>query len=165
MFTDQVLSIIVGETIKCCYVHPVTLKMIFEEFDIGDTEQMIADSKDDSDPNNPDVKFVYNQESMDVLTWESLIFGPNVTMLTVMSQCTGNNDPRGGGCGNLGLSMAEFNYTIKNKAGITLKNLTEGVYRMKGSKYDWWYELYGGINIGYLNEKHCLIKADFDYGS
>jgi hypothetical protein len=165
MFTNEVLSIIVGETIQCCYVHPVTFKMVFRQLELGDAEQIIADSRDDRDPINPDTKFVYNQESFDQLTWESVIFGPTVTKLTLASNGIGNDDNRGGGCGFLGLPIDDFKYTIKNKSGITLRNLTEGVYRMKGSKYDWWYELYGYIDIECLNGKHYSVKANFGYGS
>lgn len=36
---------------------------------------------------------------------------------------------------------------------------------MKGSKYDFWYELFGGIEFKSLGNKKLSCEVNFDYGS
>ena len=152
------ISEIVSETIKHCYVHPVTLKIVlkpFEEFanqsidfggfSVGLLEELETLPKD--------------------ISWETLVFGPNITKLHIHSEKNGNDDTRGGGCGRLRLPVSDFQYEIENKGGITLADLTEAAYRMKGSKYDWWYELYSGITITKKTDSQVYTKIKFDYGS
>lgn len=139
--SSKMLSDLVGETIKICYVHPVTLKIVLlsfhSDFDTG----------------------IKN------LDWEFLVFGPEITSFHISSSRTGNKDSRGGGCGNLWLPLDDFKYKITNKNGITLANVTEAAYRMKGSKYDWWYELYSGLTIKKRTKTAVHAEINFDYGS
>lgn len=88
-----------------------------------------------------------------------------MTKLTGVGTDTGNSDTRGGGCGNIGIPLEEFTYTVENPTGITLRQVTEVVYRLKGSKYDWWYELYSGITEQSRVNGHLTITTDFGYGS
>jgi hypothetical protein len=46
-----------------------------------------------------------------------------------------------------------------------MRNLTEVLYRLKGSKYDWWYELYSGFTVTNCNDKEVTIDVEFGYGS
>ena len=129
------LSLIIGDSIRCCYVHPVTFKMVFEKLNI------------------------------DIITWDSLAFNKEAVCLKIFSQKIGNKDNRGGGCGNKGIPVEEFKYTIENKNGITIRDLTEAVYRMKGSKYDYRYELYSEIRIIEETKDTVVVEAVFGYGS
>ncbi len=81
------------------------------------------------------------------------------------SELTGNDDPRGGGCGNYKFRKEDFVWTIKNVNGITFGNLVECVYRLKGSKYDLWYEMYCGIILEKETDDGYLIEVRFDHGS
>lgn len=79
---------------------------------------------------------------------------------------TGNSDSRGGGCGDLKITIKDFQWEIKHEdKEITLKDFTECVYRMKGSKYDWWYELFSGISLVDHHDKFLEFNTDFGYGS
>ena len=88
--------------------------------------------------------------------------------LTVWSKKTGNDDTRGGGCGRLNLPASEFTWSADCPKGVTLRHLTEGVYRMKGSKYDLWYELYSGFGSDPVVSdcgEAISVEVGFDYGS
>ena len=144
----KLLSKIVADTIRYCYVHPVTFQMVFKKFYIEAAYE-----------ENDNIK-----QLVDSLTWDSLVFAPNITTLTVFTQQTGSDDVRGGGCGDLEIPVQEFRYSIVNSTGITLKNLTEAVYRMKGSKYDWSYEELDKIKCTF-NGDNVVVEAKFSYGS
>lgn len=47
---------------------------------------------------------------------------------------------------------------------ITWGDLMEGVMRVKGSKSDWWYELFTSCQVKMIDESF-LIKLEFDHGS
>ena len=131
---------ILQETIKFCYLHPVKLTLVFIPFEF-----------------QPDAYHL-------TIDWEFLPFGPLVTHLTIQSNSTGNTDPRGGGCGDFDIPLEDFQWQCQNPAGISLKDLTEAVYRMKGSKYDYWYELLGNVQCDIQPPTvHCTVQ--FDYGS
>lgn len=100
--------------------------------------------------------------------WDFVPF-PAVTRLSVWSMDIGNDDKdvdhRGGGCGHLRLPVADFNYSIANPTGITAQNIAECVYRLKGSKYDLWYELFCKIKHLKFEDDELLFEVIFDYGS
>src|SRR5205085_6735453 len=64
------------------------------------------------------------------------------------------------GCGNLHLPIDEFQWEISYAGGITLRNLVEGVYRMKGSKYDYWYELFGGLIVEENDDTQPQLRSE-----
>lgn len=164
---ESMLSSIIGETLKSCYVHPVTFKIVFKDLDVELMRECIDRFNEDQDEDEDvdleegykKVGFIYN------LTWDTLVFDPSITKLEIYTEDNGNTDNRGGGCGNLNIPVEEFRYTINNDKGITLRDVTEAVYRMKGSKYDYWYELYTGIQVVNKTSDSVLIKVEFDYGS
>jgi hypothetical protein len=142
------LSVVIIDTIKCCYVHPVTFKMVFEDLSIHQV-----------------FEFTKDEEFFETLTWDSLAFGPKDMVLEIFNKKTGNNDRRGGGCGHKNIQIEEFRYTIKNDQGITIRDLTEAVYRMKGSKYDNYYEMLIKIKVREQDQDKVVVEAIFDYGS
>lgn len=150
----ELLSVIVGQAIMKCYVHPVTFQMVFKPLNLFKyiIQERLA---------NMDI----NIEVLEDVKWDTICFEPSITSLTVFSECNGNDDNRGGGCGELKIPVSEFTYTINNSNGITLRDLTECVYRMKGSKYDWWYELYGSVVVTDRTVNSVTVSVDFDYGS
>ena len=77
----------------------------------------------------------------------------------------GNTDNRGGGCGNLHIPLSEFKWDCTNPSGINIKDIAEGVYRMKGSKYDWWYEMFSDNSKYIIKNDTVHFEIDFDYGS
>ena len=50
------------------------------------------------------------------------------------------------------------------KNGVTLFDLACIIYRFKGSKYDWWYELYE-YTIFIRDEQTLYLNTIFSYGS
>jgi hypothetical protein len=61
--------------------------------------------------------------------------------------------------------QSDFVWEINNPNGITFGNLVEGVYLMKCSKYDLWYELFGGIKIINEDDDSYTFEVSFDYCS
>ena len=117
-------------------------------------------------PNESDLDKFYDDlvEEISGWGWNQNVL-PKFTKLTVKSNHTGNNDIRGGGPGELKLKVEDFVYTQDTPGGITFKSLTDGLYRMKGSKYDWAYEQYSGFKVLSTDDAHLVILADFGYGS
>ena len=157
----DVLSHIVSESIKEVYLHPVTFTLQWaQNYDIGNSNDLIHNTFETEIAN--DIVDMVKEE----WNWETVVL-PDTTKLTIRTAKgkTGNSDTRGGGCGNMCIPSDEFVYTIESADGITLRDLTEAVYRMKGSKYDWWYELYTSLRVTKEDEGHLHLEVDFDYGS
>lgn len=186
----NLLSSVIGELLHQCYLHPVRLTLHVKPFGLvrDDIREMVVEHLEDVihdkiSAEYPDQSYeltnkiakeqaeTETERTMKELdsalwsSWESLAFGPEIKTLTITSNHTGNDDSRGGGCGHLKLSPEDFTWTETNPTGITLRNLTEAVYRLKGSKYDFWYELYSGISVVDTVGDHIYLKADFGYGS
>lgn len=156
VLTDiEFLSGIVSSTIRNVVLHPVQLCVVFREIDID--EYYIP--SDVSEGEGTDIENIVQS-----WTWDTVVL-PYVQQLTVSSGGTGNDDTRGGGCGSQGFTKEDFVWTIDTPDGVTLGQLTEAVYRVKGSKYDWWYELFAGITKKSFNDGHLVVNVTFDYGS
>lgn len=149
------LSRILDYSIKNVTLHPVELTLVWQKLwiDIAEVEEFLLHED-----------FNYDVDILKEWDWETVIF-PDSDCLTVYSIETGNCDSRGGGCGNEKFPIEDFIWTMETPGGITLKHLTEGVYRMKGSKYDYCYELFSGIHYQSEKDKHHVVRAKFDYGS
>lgn len=181
------LSCVIDKLLPECYLHPVRLTVNVKNLDLNRIEirEALVDALADEfyqkmRKENPDFEVTRNEWEettqattdemlkklgLDSLNLDSLAFGPEIKNLTVTSDQTGNNDSRGGGCGFLNLPVEDFAWTVTNPTGITLRNLTEAVYRLKGSKYDFWYELYSDISHVNTVGDHIHMKAEFGYGS
>ncbi len=135
----------------CVYLHPVQFNLVWREPEIGyDTILETFPEEIANETKNWD--------------WDFVPF-PHIKKLTVFSKQTGNEDERGGSCYNLNIKETDFTWSTKNRKGITLKDITEGVYRMKGSKYDWYYELFGGLVLDKIENDELTLEARFGYGS
>lgn len=160
----SILSLIVGESIKSCYVHPVRLEIIFKDLLIDHTtwtDELIYSC----DPIDWTLLGEILKNFLKEITWDTIIF--ETTKLRCISNKTGVTDNSGAGCGHLGLDVKEFDYTIMNPLGITLKDLTEVIYRLKGSKFDYLYEFYQGIHYKISSDDSDMMEMEvyFGYGS
>lgn len=127
-FDKKILNHIIKVALYSCYLHPVKLNIIFTDLDI---EQLLINLKD--------YKISYNKKIIDKLSWKTIIF-KNITKLKIFTLNIGEIDDYGQGFGTYEFDPKEFKYIIKNKNGINLKNLIEGIYRMKTNKYDLYHE-------------------------
>uniref|UniRef100_A0A6G6ABI4 Uncharacterized protein n=1 Tax=Borely moumouvirus TaxID=2712067 RepID=A0A6G6ABI4_9VIRU len=153
------INYIVNECINKVYLHPVQLNIIFKEITEDDFDFNIF--RDHCEHKNEREEF----EIIKCIKLSTLLFDNNLKKLTGYSKLNGNDDIRGGGCGNYNIPVSDFKYTIINEKGITIRDLLEIIYRLKGSKYDFWYELFSSINIKNQTDSYIKFKIDFDYGS
>jgi len=153
----NVLSALIFQALKKVYLHPVKFECVWSAIPITEDEFDEAFNFNKNLPFEPPY-----------LGWHDLAFGPHITDLHMSASQTGNNDTRGGGCGALKIPLTEFSWHISNRRGITFQNLVEAVYRMKGSKFDNWYELFDRIcnrNPSTRKEHEIFLRTKFDYGS
>ena len=164
---DDVLNAIVKQLLGYVYLHPVKYYNIFTNFmfqpdDITDYLINICENDETQVENSGILQELNNLRN----NWSYPIL-KNVKEVQLYSTQTGNEDPRGGGCGYYNLTESDFKWTISGSQSkeITLKDLIDGVYRLKGSKYDEYYESFCGLELE-RNENGVLIfKVEFDYGS
>lgn len=157
------LELITKTLLRQVYVHPVTFSMVYGpviEIEANDVELDI-DGKSINDDERVSNKSL---ESVAEYGWDWVPV-PGVTNLHVYSTYNGNTDVRGGGCGELNIPVGEFDYTIVNNSGITIRDVVEATYRMKGSKYDYWYELFSCFENFTINGDTMTFEVNFDYGS
>ncbi|OJJ15714.1 hypothetical protein BKI52_38175 [marine bacterium AO1-C] len=95
--------------------------------------------------------------------WDTLLL-PH-TQLQARSLQTGNKDLRGGGCGHMGFTKADFFWQTGTPQGITLRDVTEAAYRMKGSKYDERFESFASMDLETIGENLLECTCDFSYQS
>jgi len=162
----DLLSTACSMLIENIKLHPVKLNLIFnEDIDYEDIKEEYLDN--------------YSYEDIIDFDWDTLVKNKNYTKLYMYSLKTGNDDTRGGGCYDLKFTKEDFIWEKENKNGITLRDVVEGCYRLKGSKYDYWYEMFDGMlnetkkekklknyYYKYLNKSFTLkYRVDFSYGS
>ena len=146
--------------IKNIKLHPVKLELLFNEnIDYEMINEMYNNEIEESGEKRD------NNINIENYNWNSLIKDKSYTNLYMYSDRTGNYDNRGGGCGEFGFTKDDFIWKIENKNGINLKDIVEGCYRLKGSKYDFWYELFCGLKEENIKDSTITYKIDFDYGS
>jgi hypothetical protein len=131
------INCIIARSIKEMYLHPVTFKLVT----VGDN---------------------FTAEAGHEFKWNDVLFEQENLVIT--TDYNGNDDARGGGCGNLNIDISEFKWGKNCPGGITVYDLTEAAYRMKGSKYDHWYELFNEITLE-TQDDAVIFKISFDYGS
>lgn len=152
----KMISKLINTTICYVYVHPVTLQLVFRDLNAKNFYHH------DFNYNNYTTK---EKELVNKISWSTLVLDSTIIKARGLSNQTGNVDCRGGGCGNLNIPVEDFNYEIINKNGITIQDITEIAYRLKGSKYDWLYELYIGIDTYKIDKGSITFTVKFDYES
>lgn len=93
------------------------------------------------------------------ITWESLVFDKSIVTLRVVSHDTA--DIGAEKFNSLCPKYTKSGYRICNRSGITLRNLTEGVCRMKGLEYPWYHARYHGIEINHESPESIVVKFHY----
>ena len=138
---DEELTCIIYETIKRVTLHPVKLTLRWQsDVDLKEVAEEICKDITGKFDKPVDTNF---QKYIKELTWETVVLPAGY--YTFYSKDTGSKDVRGGGCGNQDFDEDDFVFEIDSPTGLTLKQVTEAVYRLKGSKYDYWYELFSWL--------------------
>ena len=153
-FCSNNINLLISAAVQEVVLHPVQLKIV---------------SKPKYNPDNPVVFDSYDLTEQDEL-WcknhsylKSVIF-PHITKIVAISDKEGNKDSRGGGCGCCEFNITEFIWEETFTNGVKLFDLASVIYRLKGSKYDWWYELYDHSKF-IIIENTLFINVNFAYGS
>lgn len=153
------LSILIASALKHVVLHPVKLVLIWDARpNIKKLKNSLMDYEvEDLEKANLILK------NIEINGWNAVVLPKH--NLKMISKSTGNQDIRGGCGGCYNFKQSDFVWEITNPSGITFGNLVEGVYRMKGSKYDLWYELFSEIKIINEDDDSYTIEAIFGYGS
>lgn len=123
--------------IRFLYLHPVTFELIYEEF----PNEILFDDLSDLSDISDEIK-----EEIMKIGWDT-IYCPGITIFRASSSKNGNLNKYGGGCGDLNIPVEEFDYSTYNPKYITLAQVAETIYRLKGSKYDWFCEFIDSVKI------------------
>ena len=157
---QKIISRLLENLIRDVILHPVRLTLLWPDYFNGYIRDLDSRIGDYTDEEISEIQeFLHHRCNWDFIPYEKIFH------LSAFSTKTGNDDERGGGCGNMEFTKDDFIWETDNMAGITLKDLTEAVYRLKGSKYDYWYELYTNFRILECTDGHMKIEVIFDYGS
>jgi hypothetical protein len=65
------------------------------------------------------------------------------------------------------LDTATYNpvWSTESPTGITWGHVMEGVMRVKGSKFDRWYEMFGRVEVSFPTPDSVELSLTFDHGS
>ena len=171
---DSFVSMLLGHTIKHVFLHPVTFQLIWDDelFDRQCFDEIIEDHRcfyEDGDEENDPQEYETYINDVVKNGWNWIPF-PHLLKIHGSNPHGGNHDVRGGGCKFI--PKSEYEYTISSneqnshKQAINLRQLTELVYRLKGSKYDYWYELYSSCSFKFEDDgRYAHLVINFDHGS
>ena len=168
----KLVSVLVNDILPLVVLHPVKLELVWKNTDWNHELNSFEDRFYDrvlyyetSDEDVNKLEEIAEKIKSDVIRekWDYVVFPQK--HLKIYSVQTGNTDNRGGGCGDCGFTEEDFIWETTNEEGITLKNIIEGVYRLKGSKYDYWYELFESLSLKKETDEMIEIEASFGYGS
>ena len=127
------------------FVHPVTFDLKFEPFP---NDEILMEMMEKGELGEESLK-----EQIRNLDW-------NTTFDRDIKECSGscpqNGDARG--CGNLNIPVSEFQHAIRRETGVTIADIAEIVYRLKGNKYDWFHERLCNFDIIPEEETEEKIK-------
>lgn len=155
---QNVLSEMCSELIQQLRMHPVSMKVSYFN---NDTEIDIEwDEYDEYDAN----QLAKEKEWYDTHNqWDSIVI-EDVKRVVAINLRGSNTDSR---CGGPDIDTEEFVLEKRCKTGnLTLYEFVEIVYRLKSSKYDYWYELYCGLTTHYDEmSKTLYMNVRFDHGS
>ena len=148
------INILVNGAFRYISLDPVMLKVVFNEnVDIQDVETGDLENDDD-------LKWV--EELLKRGFWDIVVV-ENVKQVICVNGSGVNTDDRSCSAKVKDADLRCRMSVTNNK--VTLRELTELFYRIKGSKFDFWYELYQGF-ASHLDDKGTLfIQVYFDHGS
>ena len=151
-FNVNNINLCIAAAIQGVVLHPVKLEIVRHPNCHSDAVEF-----DSNDLSKQDELWCKNHSHMD-----SVIF-PDINKIVAISDKTGNIDNHGG-CGYCGFVVDDFLWTENFTNGVRLGDLAKIVYRLKGSKYDWNYELYDHTNFIIIGET-LYLNVVFCYGS
>ncbi len=132
----RIVSDVLHNALCCVGLHPTYCEMKWDELTL--------------EPGD----FDWDKSLVEEWKWITVLF-PDFTRLTVHSAV----------CENIQFLEKDFTWTVDTPQGITLRHLTKGVYCMKGSKYNWWHDLFSKISCTSTVDNHLSIEAHFAYKS
>jgi hypothetical protein len=164
---DFFISCLSERAIQCAFIHPVRLQFSLDEFSRVDLNYVVDSVKHETYHFGIETTFHFQSylRLYEKFDWDTIVYPQS--NLRVFSQQTGNTDSRSGSyCAyRAALPVEEFVWDAHAPNGISLKLLVEGIYRMKGSKYDFWYELFHDIIVRERSADRLVIETMWGYGS
>src|SRR3989338_9316226 len=131
---DKVLSDLLERLSQLVTLHPVQLILRWSAFD-GKLDDLKSNLKEYSGwtyhGSYSDDKINQIQSLLNQCGWDSIPYS-GITRLSAFSKTFGNPNLRGNACDKMGFSCEDFRWETTNPTGITLKDFTEAVYRLKG---------------------------------
>lgn len=160
----NIISVIISdfEIIKNVYVHPISFDWHWLPLNIHELNL---------DEYNMDTYTDYKQ-TIHIINninnnWDYVLF-PEFDILNMTLKSNDNYlhcCSIGQICDSLNLSKNKFHWSIVNCNGITLRNIIESIYRLKGSKYNYWTELFHCIYLKQIDNRTLTIEVNFSYGN
>lgn len=144
---SEMLNELISFNIKNMSLNPVTLKFeihneIDKDFDRGEEEEWL--------------KTISN--------WESNILDNVKVKQVICINGSGINDDERSKAVEAQDEDLRCRMIVENNK-ITVKNIIEMIYRIKGSKYDTWYELFSNM-LSHIDAHGTLfLEIEFDHGS
>ena len=156
MENEKNLNAVMGESIRAFAIHPTSHKIVqYNEIYWNNIENFDEEEKMDE----KFMDLLKKNETMKVIC----NLPDTVNRIILINLSGGNTDSRGGGCGEI-FKDWEFYYERDFNNQKTFLDFVKLIYRMKGSKYDYWYELYGGFE-SHISESTLYIAVSFGHGS
>ena len=150
---EAAITILIAEALRDIYLNPVLLKLMFNDRYI---DFPLTDIEDEND----------RKWAGDLLRerfWDIVII-ENVKQVICVNGSGVNEDERSGATPSIEDHNLVCRLNVYNNK-VTLRELTELVYRIKSSKFDFWYELFEGISTHIDDKGTLFIQARFDHGS
>ena len=165
---DEMFRLVVSYLIRRVYVHPVTLELVFEPFtydehfdDAAIRKMEVIHPEDRLDPTIIDDFISY----LKTINWDTPVF-TGVDKLHVFTNQNGNPTNIGGSCFRKKIPFTDYNFTVTGNGSaknITYRDFIGAIYRMKSSKYDYWYELFESSVLIEEDSGELSCQVTFDY--
>ena len=165
---DEMFRLVVSYLIRRVYVHPVTLELVFEPFtydehfdDAAIRKMEVIHPEDRLDPTIIDDFISY----LKTINWDTPVF-TGVDKLRVFTNQNGNPTNIGGSCFRKKIPFTDYNFTVTGDGSaknITYRDFIGAIYRMKSSKYDYWYELFECCILIEEDSGYLSCQVTFDY--
>ena len=148
---ENLVSNLLIESIHRVYLHNITFELCWQQQPFDDDSFAIVE-KAMKQKIDPAVRDHLKKEGWN---WTPFL---NVTSIHGFNKNTGGGKHKH-------IAKEDYHYTITNPEGqpITFRQLTELVYRLKGSKYNWDEELYLGNTFTFSSDgKSVTIDTHFE---